>query len=145
MSHHPLGYTLGSNHDERAKVAMTSNLAEILDRKTLRRMAGTRSFERGEDYFSGGQVRRLAEDDGTLTARVLGTREYRVKLWVEKGKIEYSCTCPVGMAGEFCKHCVAVGLSWLDGAHPKQGKRQKTGKPATTMDDVRAYLARQEK
>ncbi len=107
-------------------------------------MAGARSFERGEDYFASGQVGALAEHKGTMTAKVQGTRTYRVKLWIENSKLEYSCTCPVGTGGAFCKHCVAVGLSWLKEGQPKiLGK--KRSKPAVTMDDVRAHLAGQDK
>ena len=122
-----------------------SALENALDRRTLRRMAGARSFERGEDYFAEGQVRALAEHEGILTARVLGTREYRVKLWVEEGDVEFSCTCPVGTDGAFCKHCVAVGLAWLE--QGKEGKTSpgKPAKPSVTMDDVRVFLAGQEK
>lgn len=56
-------------------------ITEILDRRALRRMAGARSFERGEDYFANGQVGSVAEHEGTITAKVQGTRPYRVKLW----------------------------------------------------------------
>ena len=69
-------------------------------------MAGARSFERGEDYFLNRQVKALAEEEGTVKAKVQGTRPYRVELWIEEGDLEYSCTCPVGADGEFCKQCV---------------------------------------
>jgi len=123
----------------------STTLALALDRGTLRRMAGARSFERGEDYFAGGQVRALAEHAGTIAARVLGTREYRVKLWVEAGNLDFSCTCPVGDDGAFCKHCVAVGLAWLAGRSEGEASSKKRAKPAVTMDDVRACLAGQDK
>lgn len=55
----------------------------ILDRALLRRMAGQRTYGRGLDYFEGGLVRSLAEHDGTVTATVRGTRNYRVKLWMD--------------------------------------------------------------
>ena len=84
-----------------------SSLAPLLDRRTLRRIAGPRSFERGEDYFANGQVGSLVDNEGTITAKVRGTQPYRVKLWVEGSELEYSCTCPVGNDGAFCKHCVA--------------------------------------
>jgi uncharacterized Zn finger protein len=107
-------------------------------------MAGSRSFERGEDYFVDRQVGAIAEHKGTITAKVQGTRLYRVKLWIDKGELEYSCTCPVGEDGEFCKHCVAVGLTWLEGGQLKlSGKGQAP--PALTMDDVRAYLLGKDK
>ena len=119
---------------------MASNLESMLDRRALRRMAGARSFERGEEYFTDGQVGALVEHQGTIAAKVQGTRPYRVKLWVENGEMGFSCTCPVGADGAFCKHCVAVGLTWIDGSRSKaQGTTRE--KPAVTMQDVRAHLA----
>lgn len=47
----------------------------------LGRMVGAQSFARGEDYFANGQVRSLAEHEETITAKVQGTRSYRVTLW----------------------------------------------------------------
>jgi uncharacterized Zn finger protein len=120
-------------------------ITEILDRRTLRRMAGARSFERGENYFANGQVGSVAEHEGTITAKVRGIRPYRVKLWVEGDELEYSCTCPVGADGAFCKHCVAVGLARLEQGQTQKAPGRKHAKPAATMDDVRAYLAQQDK
>src|SRR3990172_9658727 len=126
---------------------MASNLESMLDRRALRRMAGARSFERGEEYFHGGQVGALVEHQGTIAAKVQGTRPYRVKLWVENGEMGFSCTCPMGADGAFCKHCVAVGLTWLAdsaGASPK--KNPKTdATPVITLDDARAWLNQQNK
>ena len=51
-------------------------------------------------------VKALAEEEGTVKAKVQGTRPYRVELWIEEGDLEYSCTCPVGADGEFWKQCV---------------------------------------
>ncbi len=64
-------------------------MESLIDRRTLRRMAGARAFERGEDYCAGGQVQALGEHEDVITAKVLGTREYRVKLWVENGEIAF--------------------------------------------------------
>lgn len=108
-------------------------------------MAGTQSFERGEDYFTSGQVGSLAEHRGTIAARVQGTRLYRAKLWVEAGDVHYSCTCPIGQDGVFCKHCVAIGLAWLDQKRPGRTPGKRAAAPAMTMDDVRAWLAGQDK
>lgn len=115
--------------------------AALLDRNTLREMAGGRSFERGQEYFSEGCVRGLAEHAGTITAKVQGTHDYRVKLWIKNGGVDYSCTCPVGADGDFCKHCVAVGLAWLT----PESNRKGSGKPAVTLDDARAALVAQPK
>ena len=80
-----------------------------------------------------------------ITARVQGTQPYRVKLWLAKKDLDYSCNCPVGADGEFCKHCVAVGLAWLDGNHGKQLLLKDDQTASVTADDVRAYLKGQDK
>ena len=105
-------------------VKESSPFAAFLERGTLHRMAGARSFERGEDYFLNGQVKALTEDEGTITAKVQGTRPYQVELWIEEDDLEYSCTCPVGADGEFCKHCVAVGLAWLENIEQKNSRKR---------------------
>ena len=122
----------------------SSPFAAFLERNALRRIAGARSFERGEDYFLNGQVKALVEEAGSITAKVHGTQPYRVELWIEEDDLEYSCTCPVGADGEFCKHCVAVGLTWLEAGQsnfPTKGRAPA----AVTMDDVRTYLSGQDK
>jgi uncharacterized Zn finger protein len=50
----------------------------------------------------------------------------------------------MGADGEFCKHCVAVGLKWLEAGEPKFSEKSK-GPPAVTMEDVRNYLLEQDK
>jgi uncharacterized Zn finger protein len=125
-------------------VDASSSFAAFLERSTLRRIAGARSFERGEDYFLNGQVKALAEHEGTITAKVQGTRPYRIELWIEEDDLEYSCTCPMGADGEFCKHCVAVGLSWTENIEQKNLKKGKQA-PGVTIEDVRTYLLGQDK
>jgi hypothetical protein len=116
------------------------HLVDILNRDTLIDLAGERSYERGEDYYARGLVSSIAEHAGTVTAKVRGTRDYRVKLWLEEGTLEYTCMCPVGDEGEFCKHCVAVALELLDRSEGKQKPED-----SVTMDDVQSWLARQDK
>src|SRR5205085_6087144 len=99
---------------------------------------------RGEAYFDEGRVRGLTEYRGKLTAKVVGTEDYRVKLWADGDDIGYACSCPLGDDGEFCKHCVAVGLAWLEETEAK-GKRGRTGSSIATLEDVRALLERQDK
>jgi uncharacterized Zn finger protein len=81
----------------------------------------------------------LVEHAGVVVAKVAGTADYRVRLWVEDG-LAHSCDCPLGLDGEFCKHCVATGLAWLEDDFPGH---EPGGSP--TMDDVKAYLEDQEK
>ena len=122
---------------------MRSPFDDVLDHDVLLGMAGERYFERGEGYYRGGHVRNLVEHEGTIVAKVLGTHEYRVRFRVEDDELDYSCDCPLGADGVFCKHCVAVGLAWLAG----EAKRElsEVGEEPVTMDDVQAYLEGQDK
>ena len=120
-------------------------LKELLNRSTLRRMAGAASFERGEAYFGNRSVGSLLEHEDTISAKVRGTQTYRVKLWSKSSELEYSCTCPVGRDGAFCKHCVAVGLAWLEQGKVADTKGRKRPKATLTTDDVRAHLEEQSK
>jgi uncharacterized Zn finger protein len=116
-----------------------SDLAENLTHDVILELAGQTYFDRGEDYHRGGHVYDIVEHANVVVAKVAGTADYRVRLWVEGG-LAYSCDCPLGMDGEFCKHCVATGLAWLEDDYPGRA----TGDSAT-MDDVRDYLEDQEK
>lgn len=122
-------------------------MKQILNLNTLRRLAGPRSFDRGENYFKLGLVRSLSEYNGAITAKVKGTHTYTVKLQEDNGELDYSCTCPMGDDGAFCKHCVAAGLSWLE--QQKAGSDKKAdGKgdyDDVTMEDVKGYLKTLEK
>ncbi len=119
---------------------MTSPLADVLNRQLLRNQAGPIIFARGEVYCKSGHVFSLVEHQGTLAAKVGGTRDYRVKLWLEDGELEFDCTCPHAAEGAFCKHVVATGLAWLEGK-----TTGKTGQPTVTLDDVEQYLQQQSK
>ena len=104
---------------------MESPFADVLNRRLLLELAGERFFERGEDYYRRGAAHSLIEFEGTLTARVLGTHEYRVKFRIHQdGELSYSCSCPVGTDGLFCKDCVAVGLTWLEQRTEQKSSRE---------------------
>lgn len=125
----------------------SSLLAAALTRSMLKREAWGRSFERGEAYLLDGRVENLIEENGAITARVQGTDEYRVELQADIGVLGYSCNCPVGNEGRFCKHCVAVGLAWLarhEGARPvKKTGPEPIAEPTTR--DIREYLKARDK
>lgn len=86
----------------------------------LRAAAGPRSFARGAGYRSAVTDIRLAADHARATVR--GSDDYEVRLrTADDGVLSGECTCPFGVDGNFCKHCVAVGLvllSTVDAVEP---------------------------
>lgn len=115
---------------------MAARFADTLSRDLLRRLAGARSFERGEEYFADGAVRPPLLEGETITATVWGTRPYRVALQPARGGgIAHSCTCPIGEDGQFCKHCVAVGLAAIE------QRDELVARPAPiSLDGLRSHL-----
>lgn len=120
-----------------------SKLEGVISPETLRRMAGERSYKLGQEYFESDCVSALAQYQGTLTARVQGTRTYRVKLVSSGGKLDYACSCPIGQEGAFCKHCVATGLAWLKEQGGRQSGRGAKKGAAVTLEDARRWLLTQ--
>ena len=119
---------------------MTADLRSSFGPEALRALSWGRSYERGQGYAADGRVKRLTVGGDEISANVRGARTYRVRLWLEDGAPQHSCTCPVAADGRFCKHCVAVGLAAFGadvGGRPAR---------ASAADDaVRAYLEGQEK
>lgn len=118
---------------------------ELLNESTLEEFAGERAFDRGVDYFKEGHVAGITEQNRVITARVRGTHEYRVKLWAPEDELAFDCNCPVGQDRVFCKHCVAVGLAWLDLCEHKGGASQRRSKRAVTDEKIRSHLIQEDK
>ena len=89
-------------------------------------MADPRSFMRGLAYQQQGRVEVEAQSPDVVTATVRGSMPYRVELR-RAPRLSWSCTCPVGEDGDFCKHCVAVALQVTadepERRHPRQAER----------------------
>ena len=122
-------------------------LADLITRKALQDLAGTITFQRGEDYFSNEAVSRLRVAEEKVSARVEGSDMYHVELWDDDGDLDYECSCPQGDEGNFCKHCVAVGLTWLAGKKIEGKSGGVSGKKKTKKRDpwldIRNYLSLQ--
>lgn len=123
---------------------MSKSTLSSLSRQDLRELAGERYYERGVGYFEEERVRALVVYGEALAATVEGTEDYRVVLRAGGAALEHSCTCPLGEDDAFCKHCVAVGLTWIDKAGGKAARR-KARRAVTTLDDVRVFLERQDR
>jgi uncharacterized Zn finger protein len=115
-------------------------LTSFLGEAAVREFAGMRSFARGLAYYRDGRVELGAAGAERAVAVVRGTLPYEVALWVADGRLAWSCSCPVGDDGEFCKHCVALALSIASPGEsgPKQARRGARAQPLN--GDLEAYV-----
>jgi uncharacterized Zn finger protein len=114
-------------------------LASLLTAGEVAQLAGPHSYARGVGYHDEGRVEVDSQTDGRVEALVRGTMPYRVALWVHGRTVDWSCTCPMGEDGEFCKHCVAVALS----LHQDDGKKPRGRRKTATRRrevDLRQYV-----
>ena len=126
---------------------MSSNLVEVLTLRAIEKLADTGTLSRGTAYFHDGAVGLLDADEYEVRASVQGTQRYRVRLAAgSDGELEYDCDCPVGDDGVFCKHAVAVALSWLENAGEEvfEASEEESAKPRkkrkTRDEQIREYL-----
>jgi hypothetical protein len=77
----------------------------------LRGAAGDGSFRRGREYVDA--VAELQPTALGVRAAVRGRCVYEVWLGRDNDELIGECGCPFGVEGNFCKHCVAVGLVLL--------------------------------
>jgi len=119
-------------------------LREVITHSWLRRYAGDRYFERGVGYFRGGRVTSLEESGDSIRCVVTGTQEYGVRLTKKARALEHHCECPLGIEGDFCKHCVAAALAWLHQQPAPEGTAKGVGSKKTaqraTEDLAKALL-----
>src|SRR6185312_11719450 len=97
----------------------------------LRNAAGPMGFERGLNYRDCVEELEIGPDEGD--AIVVGSFEYDVTLSRERGALAGQCSCPWGQEGNFCKHCVAVGLAVL-AAWAAGGPSAATGPARPDLD-----------
>jgi uncharacterized Zn finger protein len=112
----------------------------LLAEEAVMELAGSRSFARGAAYQHDGRVELGAVSGDRVEAVVRGSLPYDVALWVATGELGWSCSCPVGEGGEFCKHCVAVALG-VGPASPDGPKPPRRASVNSRADvDLRSYL-----
>ncbi|WP_374105412.1 SWIM zinc finger domain-containing protein [Streptomyces sp. ISL-36] len=112
----------------------------------LRERAGDRSYERGLGYLDA--VSRLEIGDVAINATVDGTDRYQVELTAgEAGDgpgLTGWCNCPYGLDGNFCKHCVAVGLAVLGQAESLPRQRAAARRRTEVLDTWLESRSREE-
>lgn len=84
-----------------------------LDIEEIKSLCTESSYERGVDYFRKGRVRDIIRSRNRITASVVGTQKYSVKLHTDREDFDVSCTCPYDWGG-YCKHIVATLIAVSD-------------------------------
>ena len=93
---------------------MTTSQTPITE-ETIRRKASEKSFERGEGYYRSGMVDYVVRRGDRLFAKVQGSDWdvcYDTGVFLDGDDFTASCTCPYDWGG-YCKHIVAVALTFL--------------------------------
>src|SRR5690606_32996063 len=87
---------------------------KIIDNELIERLAGPAAYQRGLDYFRNGHVSEISKRGNTITALVEGTETWQAKLKHTASIFEGSCDCPASDGIDFCKHCVAAALAYME-------------------------------
>jgi len=121
----------------------SSAASRILTTDWLIRRAGESYYRRGLDYFQQGKVAEFQDLGDKAEAVVHGTEGYEVYLTLVPDDLEHNCDCPLGMDEEFCKHCVAVALAWIETRKGgSDGERTKANNRAGSTQITNADLQR---
>lgn len=93
---------------------MSGLTPELVNERTVRGFAGNTTYNKGAAYYWQGRVQLIHLEDKEAHFHVMGSHEYLVMLWEDKGRLHSECVCPQGKARQFCKHMVAASLFLRD-------------------------------
>ena len=96
---------------------------------SLRPLAGSPAYQRGEAYFAEDRVRVLQHTEHGAHGEVIGTEAYRCHISWKTPTLAFDCNCPVGDRGECCKHVVALALA----VELPSAQQQHQAKPANNL------------
>lgn len=85
------------------------SVADLVEEPTLSNLASTQALGLGTELADTGKVRFGVFGPLHVTA-VVDEDDEHVELRSAGGKLEWSCTCPDGRVGTFCRHAVAVAV-----------------------------------
>jgi len=107
----------------------------LVSEESVRQLADPSDYQQGQAWFTEGMVTGLAVQGTAVRAMVDG--RYRVRLDLTRSGLAGTCDCP---HPDFCEHCVAVALAWLD----IDGTSADANLAFAPDDDLRAFLADQD-
>ncbi len=123
-----------------AHTCMTARFSPAdLDRSFLLGITTPSYYARGLVYADQERVTLQTVEPLRVDAIVSGSDDYAVELVWRNGSLRGRCDCPIGQQAEFCKHQVAVALSWArtsaDPNSQKRTKRTTAGMPVAESSD----------
>lgn len=105
-------------------MSSTPHLQDIVNATWLRAHAGKRNFDYGGAYFHSNTVQITQADDCRIEGSIDDGLMYMTRIWSEGDSVRHACTCEDGERHQFCKHLVALGLTWLE---------RRKGEPGTSF------------
>ncbi len=129
----------------------SSALSGLLSDAALTALGCRKVFDRGRTYAASGAVRVIEESAGStarIRAQIDGTQTYETSIRLDGDALAGDCDCPHAADGWFCKHQVALCLTWRDqiaGTAPvvddaARRKVQAAARRAQTQRERRAAL-----
>ncbi|MFC6840404.1 SWIM zinc finger family protein [Xanthomonas theicola] len=120
--------------------------AAQIDRRFLLGITERRYYERGLAYAEEERVALRSMEPLCVSAQVSGSETYSVQLAWRDCALHGRCDCPIGQQEEFCKHQVAVALTWAravanGGAPLHDGRSKATSAAENSEQRLRHWLA----
>jgi hypothetical protein len=81
--------------------------------ESIKQLSNEKSYTRGEKYYKAGRVTEYKDQSNILTAKVIGTDMYNVR--VDLNTLDNQCNCLAFYGDELCKHQIAVLLTKIYG------------------------------
>ncbi|MGH8932074.1 MAG: SWIM zinc finger family protein [Egibacteraceae bacterium] len=124
---------------------MDDLLTSAFSRSAVMVLADPASYLRGVAYAGDGRAERADATADRIEGTVRGSMPYHVALWLDDGgQPAWSCTCPVGEDGRFCKHCVALALCDEIDLDDEGDWEDEPSRSASDEETLRAYLRSQD-
>ncbi|MCC4597542.1 hypothetical protein NRY95_03290 [Xanthomonas campestris pv. phormiicola] len=117
--------------------------AAQIDRHFLLRITERRYYERGLAYAEEERVTLRSVEPLCVSAEVSGSEAYSVQLAWRDGALHGDCDCPIGQQEAFCKHQVAVALTWARAAACNSAPQRSARSKATPLAENPQQLLQQ--
>ena len=92
--------------EEKCLDAIKLKLSDILSSSLIELLFDSFTINKGNKYVSDSRIKIEFMNDYRVVAKVIGTIAYSVEIECDKGKLDFSCSCPVSI--DECKHVYAL-------------------------------------